>query len=74
MDEITFAVEPCLETGGFVARWDDQPGKGGITTQADSLAELHEMVCDAVNAYFETGKRPDRIRLHFLQDPVVGLA
>ncbi len=51
MREITFSVEPCPETGGFVARWDDAPGRGGITTQADSLTELHEMIADAVNGY-----------------------
>ena len=74
MKEITFSVEACAETGGFVARWDDEPGKGGITTQGDSLAELHAMVSDAVNGYFEPANRPDRVRLHFLQDPVVALA
>ena len=74
MKEITFEVEPCAETGGFVARWDDAPGKGGITTQGDSLAELHVMVSDAVNGYFAPAKRPRRVRLHFLQDPVLSLA
>ncbi|MCI0539508.1 MAG: hypothetical protein L0Z50_30220 [Verrucomicrobiales bacterium] len=74
MNEITFTVEPCLETGGFVARWDDAPGKGGITTQGDSLAELHAMIADAVNGYFDSPERPDRVRLHFLQDPILSLA
>jgi predicted RNase H-like HicB family nuclease len=74
MREITFTVEPCLETGGFVARWDDAPGRGGITTQGDSLAELHAMVADAVSGYFEEGERPERVRLHFVEDPVVSLA
>jgi hypothetical protein len=32
------------------------------------------MVADAVNAYFEPLKLPRRVRLHFLQDPVVALA
>ena len=74
MREITFSVEPCRETGGFVARWDDEPGRGGITTQADSLTELHEMIADAVNGYFKPAKRPQQVRLHFLQDPVLSLA
>lgn len=52
MIEITFNVETCTETGGYVARWDDAPGKGGITTQGDSFAELDAMVADAVNGYF----------------------
>lgn len=74
MKEITFIVETCSETGGFVARWDDAPGRGGITTQGDTLAELHAMIADAVNAYFDAGQRPERVRLHFAQDPVLSLA
>jgi predicted RNase H-like HicB family nuclease len=74
MKEITFTVEPCPETGGFVARWDDAPGKGGITTQGDSLSELHTMVADAVNGYFEPAERPQSVRLHFVEDPVFALA
>jgi predicted RNase H-like HicB family nuclease len=65
MKEITFSVEPCVETGGFVARWDDAPGKGGITTQGDSWSELHAMIADAVNGYFEPLERPRCVRLHF---------
>lgn len=71
--EITFQVEPCTETGGFVARWDDPHG-GGITTQGDTLADLQTMVADAVGGYFENGKSPARVRLHFLCDPEFALA
>jgi hypothetical protein len=46
----------------------------GITTQGDSLAELHAMVADAVNGYFEPAERPARVRLHFVQNPVVSVA
>jgi predicted RNase H-like HicB family nuclease len=53
--EITFQVEPCQETGGYVARWDDPRG-GGITTQGDTLAELQTMVADAVGGYFEANE------------------
>ena len=74
MNEITFTVEHCRETGGFVARWDDAPGRGGITTQGDSFAELEGMVADAVSGYFEPAERPCRVRLHFVEDPVVSLA
>ena len=49
MNEITLTIAPCAETGGYVARWDDAPGKGGITTQGDSFAELEAMIADAVN-------------------------
>ena len=74
MKEITFSVEPCGETGGFVARWDDAPGKGGITTQGDSLAELHAMIADAVTGFFEPAERPRLVRLHFVEDPIVTVA
>ena len=71
--EITFQVEPCSETGGYVARWDDPRG-GGITTQGDTLAELQSMVADAVGGYFEANEGPSQVRLHFSQDPVVAVA
>jgi len=48
--------------------------KGGITTQGDSFAELDGMVADPVNGYFEPSERPQRVRLHFAEDPVVALA
>jgi predicted RNase H-like HicB family nuclease len=71
--EITFQVEPCSETGGYVARWDDPRG-GGITTQGDTLAELQSMVADAVGGYFDADQAPAQVRLHFSQDPVVAVA
>ena len=74
MNEILFTVAACGETGGFVARWDDAPGRGGITTQGDTLAELHQMIADAVGGYFEPPERPTRVRLHFVQDPVLALS
>ena len=74
MKEITFTIESCPETGGFVARWDDAPGQGGITTQGDSFAELDVMIADAVNGFFDPAERPQRVRLHFVEDPIVALA
>jgi len=71
--ELVFTVTPCPETGGFVARWDD-PNGGGICTQGDSFAELQDMVTDAVRGYFEGEALPDRLRLHFTQDPVLAVA
>ena len=61
MTDITFTVTPCAETGGFVARWDDMPGRGGITTQGDSFAELDTMIADAVNGYFDAPKPAFRL-------------
>ncbi len=74
MREITFTIGPCSETGGFVARWDDLPGRGGITTQGDSFAELQSMVADAVNGYFDPADRPARVRMHFVEDPILSLS
>ena len=71
--EIIFQVEPCAETGGYVARWD-APGGGGISTQSDSFAELDAMIAEAVGGFFEPGQRPQSVRLHFSQDPVLVVA
>jgi predicted RNase H-like HicB family nuclease len=71
--EIIFNVEPCSDTGGYVARWDAPRGQGGITTQGDSFAELDAMITDAVGGYFEPHERPKRIRLHFSKDPILAI-
>ena len=62
--EIVFNVTACRETGGYVARWDDLPDKGGITTQGETLSELEEMIADAVSGYFESLDRPQTVKLH----------
>ncbi|HEV7869480.1 MAG TPA: hypothetical protein VGO90_17455 [Chthoniobacteraceae bacterium] len=74
MPEITFEIASCQQTGGYIARWDNTPGLGGITTQGDTLEELQAMIADAVGAYFEPASRPDRVRLHFSEDPILTLA
>jgi predicted RNase H-like HicB family nuclease len=61
--EILFNVTPCRETGGYVARWDDLPEKGGITTQGETLSELEEMIADAVSGYFDSPDRPQKVNL-----------
>ena len=71
--EITFNIEPCSESGGFVARWD-APGGGGITTQGETLSELNSMIADAIDGYFEPGLRPLKVRLHFIEDPLLAVA
>jgi predicted RNase H-like HicB family nuclease len=72
MQEITLQVIPGEEDeGGFTAWWDDLPGHGGITTQGETLAELQEMVIEAVSLYFEGQEAPKHIRLHFQKDPVI---
>lgn len=72
MSDITFQVTVCTETGGFVARWDAPEG-GGITTQGDTLVELNQMIADAVLGYFDGPQKPQQVRLHFVEDPVLAL-
>jgi len=73
-EAITFIVEPCGETGGYVARWDDPLGRGGITTQGDSLGDLQTMIADAVSGFFEPGEAPRQVKVHFAKDPVLQMA
>ena len=68
MDELIFAVEEAPE-GGYTAR-----GLGySIFTEADSIPQLHDMVRDAVHCYFDEGKAPKIIRLHFVRDEVIAI-
>jgi predicted RNase H-like HicB family nuclease len=74
MSEITFLVTRDDVDGGYCAVWED-PAGGGISTQGDDLAELEQMVCDAVEGYFEVKKisPPQSVRLHFAADPILEL-
>lgn len=64
--EIIFAVDESPE-GGYAAK-----GLGySIYTQADTLAELREMVRDAVRCHFDEETRPRVIRLHMVKDEVI---
>ena len=74
MQEITFQIDHCEETGGYVGRWDEASGAGGITTQGETLEELQAMIADAVEGYFEPARRPAQVRLHFVADPILALA
>ena len=47
MDILAFKIERDAEVGVLVASWDDPQG-GGITTQADNLAELAEAIKESV--------------------------
>ena len=66
MSEIIFVVEEAPE-GGYTARALDE----SIVTQADSVADLHARVRDAVHCHFEDGTAPKVIRLHFVRDEVI---
>ena len=46
----------------------------GITTEADTLSDLREMVKDAVQCHFHDAEQmPKIIRLHFVRDEVLSL-
>ena len=64
--EIIFAVDESPE-GGYEARALGY----SIYTQADTLAELREMVRDAVSCHFDEETRPRVIRLHMVKDEVI---
>ena len=70
MTEIVFQVERDEESGWLVASWDD-PNGGGITTQGEDLRGLQEQITDAVAAHFDEGNTPQRIRIHFVSDPIL---
>ena len=66
MSEIIFVVEEAPE-GGYIARALGE----SIFTQAETAAELHERVRDAVRCHYEGGAPPTLIRLHFVRDEVI---
>lgn len=61
-------VEDAPE-GGYVARALGQ----SIVTEADSLAELHAIVRDAVRCHFDEGQAPKIVRLHFVREEVIAV-
>ena len=66
MSEIIFVVEQAPE-GGYTARALGE----SIVTQAETIADLHVRVRDAVHCHFDDGKAPKVIRLHFVRDEVI---
>ncbi len=66
MSEIIFTVEEAAE-GGFTARALGH----SIFAEADTLAELHEQVRDAVRCHFDAGQGPKVIRLHFVREEII---
>ena len=64
--EILFNVEEA-DDGGYVAT----AASYGIVTPADSVADLHTQVRDAVACHFDEGDKPKLIRLHFVRDEVL---
>jgi hypothetical protein len=68
MTEILFVIEESPE-GGYTPH----AVQASITTEADTLDELREMVRDAVRCHFDDNdaERPQAIRLHFVYDEVI---
>ena len=64
--EIIFSVQESPE-GGYEAR----ALVPDIFTQADTMAELREMVRDAVRCHFNGDSAPAVIRLHIVKDEVI---
>jgi hypothetical protein len=71
MDEITFDVSRDEESRWLIASWDAPNGLGGITTQGKDLGDLRTQIIDAVACHFDEGGIPRRIRLHFVNDPIL---
>jgi predicted RNase H-like HicB family nuclease len=70
MDEITFEVSRDADSGWLIACWDAPDGSGGITTQGEDLRDLQAQIVDAVAIHFDD-EAPQRIRLHFIHDPIL---
>ncbi|MBI3209812.1 MAG: 2-oxoisovalerate dehydrogenase [Candidatus Solibacter usitatus] len=68
---MTLQVLRDEDSGWLVASWDAPGQAGGITTQGEDLRDLQQQVTEAVAAYFEDGEAPQRIRLHFVSDPIL---
>ena len=66
MSEIIFIIEESPE-GGYTARAVGE----SIHTQAETAAELHERLRDAVRCHFDDGMAPKLIRLRFVRDELV---
>lgn len=68
MNELIFLVEEAPE-GGYTARALGE----SIFTEADSLAELHDEVREAIGCHFDEGEGPKVVRLHFVREEVIAL-
>ena len=68
MNEVIFVVEEAPE-GGYT----DRALEASIFTEADTMAELHAKVRDAVRCHFDEGKHPKIIRLHHVREEVIAV-
>lgn len=71
MKEVIFQIEEDTIDGGYVASALGY----GITTQAESIPELKQMILDALHTHFDNAEdTPKIIRLHFVKDEVMHFA
>lgn len=69
--EIIFEVEEDAVDGGYIGRALGY----GITTQAETIAELKTMILDALRCHFDRAEDiPRVIRLHFVREEVMAFA
>jgi len=68
MNELIFVVEDAPE-GGFIAR----ALGASIFTEADTVAELHGKIRDAVRCHFDEGLAPKIVRLHHVREEVIAV-
>lgn len=66
VNELIFMVAESPE-GGYEARALGE----SIFTEADTFADLHEKVRDAVRCHYDPGREPKIIRLHFVREEVI---
>jgi predicted RNase H-like HicB family nuclease len=71
--KVVFTIERDEETGAYTASWDD-PAGGGITTQAETFAELSDAVSEVIRCHFAGRPSPRVATLHFERDPELQLA
>lgn len=64
--ELIFIVEEAPE-GGYTAR----ALTASIFTEADTLADRHDQVRDAVRCHCDERQAPEIIRLHFVREEVL---
>jgi len=71
--KLVFVVERDEQTGAYTASWGDSHG-GGITTQANALAELSGAISEAVKCHSVDRPASKVVSLHFQYDPELQLA
>lgn len=67
--EIIFEVQEAPEGGTLIARALGH----AIFTEAETEAELKDMVREAVSCHFDEPDTPKTIRLHFVRDEVIAV-